>query len=157
LGSSCGVSDGHICLFLAPEEGAPGAHEDEVHPVLGRVDERDRLIVLALLATDVLLARESRVFDALLVDLEEVSRAVIGPAFPSSSRSLLLARPVDAVVRLIAGLSALAMAADPALVDQTSCIVVEPLFLGLEHVVTLLTEAHTSECHPCLKVVIIIN
>jgi len=147
-----GVGDGDVCLLLAPVVGALGAHEDEVHPVLGRVDEGDGLIVLALAAAHVLLARESGVLNALLVDLEEEGRGVLCTSLTCSGGSLLLAGPVHAVVSLIAGLCAVAMAADPTLVDETGGVVVitESLLLGLEHVVALLAEAHTSECHPCL-------
>lgn len=65
-------------LLLPPVVGALGAYKDEVHAVLGRVHERDSLVVTTLLALEVLPPRESRVLDTLLVDMKEELGASVG-------------------------------------------------------------------------------
>jgi hypothetical protein len=117
--------------------------------------------VLALAALDVLPAGEGRVLDALLVDGEDE----LGPGpvtLAGRSSLLLLAAPVDAVVGLVPRARTLEVAADATLVDQGEgggeSVPLEDLLLGLEHVVALFAEAHTSECHDDrLRIYIIIN
>lgn len=109
-------------LLLPPVVGALGADKDEVHAVLGGVHERHRLVVAALLAREVLPARESRVLDALLVDVEEeLGAAPISAAacrlVSSAARRLLLARPVHTVVCLVTRSRLLKVPADAAVVD----------------------------------------
>jgi hypothetical protein len=52
------------------------------------------------------------------------------------------------MIGLIIMLGLLEVAADPAVVDESSALLLSlnSLFFGLEHVVTLLAEAHSSEC-----------
>ena len=67
-------------LLLAPVVGALSAHKDQVHPVLSRVHECHCLRVTATAADDVFTARESRVLDTFLVNMEEELRSLAGGA-----------------------------------------------------------------------------
>ena len=58
-------------LLFAPVISALSAHVDQVHPVLGRVHEGHSLGVITLAAVHVFTPSESRVLDALLVNVEE--------------------------------------------------------------------------------------
>jgi hypothetical protein len=64
-------------LLLPPVVGALGAYKDEVHAILGRVHEGDSLVVTTLLAGEVLSSGQSRVLDALLVNMKEELGACI--------------------------------------------------------------------------------
>jgi hypothetical protein len=100
-----------VALLFPPVESAVGADEDQVHAVLRRVRERHGLVVLALDAADVLLARERGVLDALLVHGEEEVACASALRVPGS-----LARAVHAVVLLIVSDRRVTMPADAALV-----------------------------------------
>ena len=143
-----------FCLFLAPIVGALGADKDKVHSILGRVHESDGLVVSTPFAVHIFAPGKSRVFHTLLVNVEEELRGLSGGSLtnPALSPSRWLTRPENTMVSLVIGLSSLVVTTNPAVIEQPPNIIVSvpfTVFLWLQHVVTLLAEAHTSKsCHP---------
>lgn len=138
-------------FLLSPVVSTLGTNEDQVHPVLGRVHESHSLSVTTFLAADVLATWESWILHTLLVNLEEEFRSLATSCTGSIGSLRWVTWAIDTVISLILRFGLLKVSTNPAIVDESSKRghIISLLFLGLEHVITLLTEAHTSEsCHP---------
>ena len=110
---------------------ATTAHEDQVESLLGHLGESDCFIVCAVFALDVSPPRQGWVFYALWVHLE-----VFG--------SHRVVRPVHAIVNLVTLFGSLGSCTELALELEIVSLVYDVLS-RLQHIVTVITEAHAFE------------
>ena len=113
-----------------------GTHEDQVQTVLSGLGVSNSFSRVTMRALDVLAAGESGVLNALRIDIEVFcASCVIGP--------------VHAVVDFITLSCSLVVMTHVALELEVGVISFPTVFLGLEHVITLLAEAHSFELRVC--------
>ena len=122
----------HLAFALGPMASAACANEDEADLVLGWLCECDSFAMTAPFAFHITSSAQSRVLDALGVDLDVLS-------------SLSVISPVDAVVNLIILLGSHVAMALLAFKVEIALVLVHAVLTCLKHVVALGAEADSLE------------
>jgi hypothetical protein len=140
-----------IKLILSPIVSTFSADKYQVHSILSGMSKGDSFCVSTLLTKSVLVSWKSWVFDAFTVNME-------------SLRHFSNLTFVNTIISFISCLCLFKVTTNSAVIDQSTwtTILINSLFLWIEHIIAFFTETHSFESHVWfsrvkLKLIMIIN